>query len=417
MQPTFTWRTTAGKISASGLLTAPATSVSNGTVTASSGTLSGSAAFTVSAPKMRETGRPPFGLFDPKTSVFYLRNTNNSGYADATFAYGAAGTGWIPIAGDWDGNGTESMGLYNPATSTFYLRNTNDSGYADETFTFGPAGAGWIPIAGDWNGDGTVTIGLYNPATSTFYLRNTNDSGYADLTFEYGPANAGWLPIAGDWNGSGTDTIGLYNPTTSAFYLRNTNDSGYANRTFAYGPANAGWLPIAGDWNGSGTDTIGLYNPTTSVFYLRNTNSSGYANRTFAYGAANAGWMPVVSDGNGSAPALGAAVGAAVATPDTAPFNGSALLSLATEAIARGTAAGSSASALSALKNVSSPVADLPNSRLGLAETDAVDLARDAAGHGWFVDPTPALDEEFAASPSDRQSPAIDPRPWIGSIY
>ena len=95
------------------------------------------------------------------------------------------------------------MALYNPATSVFYFRNTtslqgpNDKGYADVTFAYGRAGAGWIPIAGDWNGDGKDTIGLYNPATSTFYLRNTislqgaNDKGYADVTFSYGTANAG----------------------------------------------------------------------------------------------------------------------------------------------------------------------------------------------------------------------------------
>ena len=47
-QPTFTWATTTGTISAGGLLTAPSTSAINGTVTASNGTVSGAATFTVS---------------------------------------------------------------------------------------------------------------------------------------------------------------------------------------------------------------------------------------------------------------------------------------------------------------------------------------------------------------------------------
>ena len=80
-----------------------------------------------------------------------------------------AEAGWIPIAGDWDGNGTDTIGLYDPATSTFYLRNTNGTGVADVTFNYGVGGAGWIPIAGDWNGDGKDTIGLYDPATSMFF--------------------------------------------------------------------------------------------------------------------------------------------------------------------------------------------------------------------------------------------------------
>ena len=48
--------------------------------------------------------------------------------------------------------------------------------------------AGWLPIAGDWNGDGKDTIGLYDPTKAVFYLRNTNDAGYADVSFAYGAA-------------------------------------------------------------------------------------------------------------------------------------------------------------------------------------------------------------------------------------
>ena len=170
----------------------------------------------------------------------------------------------------------------------FYLRNSNDTGYADLTFAYGAAGAGWIPIAGDWNGDGKDTIGLYDPTTSMFYLRNTNDTGYADVTFAYGAAGAGWKPIAGDWNGGGTDTIGLYDPSRPCSYLRNTNDTGYANVTFAFGAAGAGWTPIAGDWNNDGKDTIGLYDPSRSMYFLRNTTSlqgpsdQGYADLAFS---------------------------------------------------------------------------------------------------------------------------------------
>ncbi len=33
-----------------------------------------------------------------------------------------------------------------------------------------------------------------------------------------------------------------------------------------------------------------------------------------------------------------------------------------------------------------------------------------AAGNGWFIDPTPAVDEEFASSGSQQQLTAVDPR-------
>ena len=49
VQPTFTWATTAGTISTTGLLTAPDTSAADATVTASSGTVSGTATFSATA--------------------------------------------------------------------------------------------------------------------------------------------------------------------------------------------------------------------------------------------------------------------------------------------------------------------------------------------------------------------------------
>ena len=41
-------------------------------------------------------------------------------------------------------------------------------------------------------------------------------------------------------------------------------------------------------------------------------------------------------------------------------------------------------------------IADLGGDLLGLAAGDTITLDNDAAGVGWFFDPTPDLDEEFA---------------------
>lgn len=248
-----------------------------------------------------EYGNPlnTIGLYAPGSSSFFLRNSNSSAPADLVFGYGPAAAGWIPLAGDWNGDGADTIGLYNPVTSFFFLRNTNSSAPADTTFGYGPAGAGWIPVCGDWNGDGADTVGLYDPTTGRFFLRNSNSTGFAELTFSYGPGGAGWKPVIGDWDGDGIDTIGLYNPATSAFFLRNSNTSAPAELVFFYGPGGAGWTPVAADWNGDGIDTIGLFNPAGSMFFLRNTNTSAPADLTFSYGPAGAGWVPVVGDWNG----------------------------------------------------------------------------------------------------------------------
>ena len=101
------------------------------------------------------------------------------------------------------------------------MKNSNSTGYADISFGFGAPG--WLPVAGDWDGDGDTTIGLYDPTTATFHLRNTNSVGYADASFVFGTANSGFKPVAGDWDGTGGDSVGLYDSISSVFYLKNFN--------------------------------------------------------------------------------------------------------------------------------------------------------------------------------------------------
>jgi glucose/arabinose dehydrogenase len=247
----------------------------------------------------RQPGIDRVGLYDPANAAFFLRNSNTSGVADRSFMYGPAGMGFIPIEGDWDGDGIKTPGLYDPAHAAFFLKNSNTSGVGDISFAFGPAGLGFVPIVGDWNGDGIDTVGLYDPAHAAFFLKNSNTTGAADITFTYGPAGQGFIPIVGDWNGDGASSIGLYDPTHAAFFLRNSNTGGIADITFTYGPAGLGFIPLVGDWNGDGIDTIGLYDPAHGAFFLRNSNTGGVADITFTYGPAGAALKPLTGDWDG----------------------------------------------------------------------------------------------------------------------
>ena len=48
------------------------------------------------------------------------------------------------------------------------------------------------------------------------------------------------------------------------------------------------------------------------------------------------------------------------------------------------------------MTNVSVQIADLPNGMLGEVSGKTLYISPDAAGYGWFVDPTPDDDSEFA---------------------
>ena len=225
------------------------------------------------------------GVFRPTNGLLYLKNKNDTGFADAALNYGLPGD--YPVVGDWDGNGTVSIGIYRG--KTFYLRNENTLGFATTVFDFGQAGD--QPIAGDWDGDGVDTIGVFRPSTAQFLLRNSNDAGTAEASFYLG--NPGDVGIAGDWNGDGLDSTGVFRPSNGVIFLKDKNDTGFADYALNYGLP--GDRPVMGDWDNDGVDTIGIYRNGT--FYLRNENTNGFA--TIVFGLGNPGDIPIAGNWDG----------------------------------------------------------------------------------------------------------------------
>ena len=103
-----------------------------------------------------------------------------------------------------------------------------------------------MPIAGDWDGDGDDTVGVYRPSTRMVYLMNDLNRPVADISFFYAGASSGDRIIAGDWDGDGTDTVGLFRPSTGTWYLRDTFTQTSANIVFEFGE---GFMnPTTGSW-------------------------------------------------------------------------------------------------------------------------------------------------------------------------
>ncbi|MFJ9611972.1 hypothetical protein ACIRS1_37130 [Kitasatospora sp. NPDC101176] len=217
-----------------------------------------------------------------KTMTWYLSDSASSTTATRpSFAFG--NTPMVPLAGDFDGNGTDTQAAYDPTTSTFYLANSGSA--AEATLTFGNPGN--RPVLGRWDGT-TSQIGVYMPDSGKFYLRNSDGSVNS---FAFG--NGGdWQPVSGDWDGNGTVTVGLYDPATSTFYLRNSNTAGPADQTITFGNPNS--IPLAGDWDHNGHTNIGVYMPDNHTFYLRHDDGTVTAT---SYG--DTGDTPIVGDWNG----------------------------------------------------------------------------------------------------------------------
>jgi hypothetical protein len=228
------------------------------------------------------------GLYAPAQARYLFKDLWMDGPEDRTLRFGRANRGWLPLAGDWDGDGRTTIGSWDPAGRIFRLKNALGPGGADLLWTITPPSDRALPVAGDWDGDGRDSVGFYDPLTSTFHLTNRQSAGTFEIVFAFGQ---GGLPVAGDWDGDGGDSVGLYVPGRGVFLLRNELSAGSPALRLRFGAGHSNALPVAGDWDGDGRDTVGLYDPATATFRL-----DGPTGRTVRFGTPGAAQIPMAGE-------------------------------------------------------------------------------------------------------------------------
>jgi uncharacterized protein len=212
-----------------------------------------------------------------KDGTFYLRNTNNSGAADITAAFGGDPAD-LPVVGDWNGNGIDTIGVYRNSTGFFLLSDSNTAPAVNYTVLFGNPGD--TPFAGRWTADMVGSgIGVYRNSNGILYQKKQLTTGVDDFFAIFG--NPGDQGFAGDWEGNGFDSIGVYRSSNQTWYLsNNSTPSGvtFSDIDFVFDISTN--RPVVGDWDGNGITTHGYLTPL-GVFDLRPLFSA------FAFGPAD----------------------------------------------------------------------------------------------------------------------------------
>lgn len=241
--------------------------------------------------KILDTRKDTIGTFNPANTVFNLKNTLAGGAPDIVVDRGAAGD--VPVAGDFNGDGIDTVSTFNNGVWKITNFNVLVSGYGTGATTVNFGATGDLPVVGDWNGDGIDTIGVFRPLTGQFLLSNSLAAAPpTDITVIFG--TNGDKPVAGDWDGDGIDSTGVFRPTANQFFLTNDNVLG-ANLDITTNFGSFEDLPVAGDFDGNGTDSIGVWRPSVQTFFLTNDNF-GLTN-TIVFGASND--RPVIGDWDG----------------------------------------------------------------------------------------------------------------------
>jgi CubicO group peptidase (beta-lactamase class C family) len=188
----------------------------------------------------------------------------------------------IPLAGDFDGDGYDSIATYDYRSGELAIKHANAEGPDAVTSTMVP---GRIPVAGDFDDDGVDTVALYDPASATFDV----DGSSVIL------GSPGSQPLAGDFDGDGVDTVAVFERANQrvigvgldvALPIQGTEQSPIA---------------FAGDLDGDGSDNVGYYAPSTGTFHWLADNTSGrLEQRTFGGTAFH--YMPIIGRWERSAP-------------------------------------------------------------------------------------------------------------------
>lgn len=122
-------------------------------------------------------------FYDKENSVYIFPA---DGTESSVLCFGKKGENYIPMSGDWNDDGYDTVGLYEPETSLFRLTNDLETIAADIVFRFGKevANKAFLPISGNWNGTGADSIGIYEKGTGIFRLKNKLTGGTADNLFK-----------------------------------------------------------------------------------------------------------------------------------------------------------------------------------------------------------------------------------------
>ena len=344
---------------------------------------------------------------------YFIQDPNGNGYWDGgdrffEFGYGTD----TPIIGDWNGDGLDEIGVHRAVGNAgYFIQDYNGNGYwdgGDRYFQFGYGSD--TPIIGDWNGDGYDEIGVHRPVGNAgYFIQDFNGNGYwdgGDRYFEFGYGTD--TPIIGDWNGSIGDEIGVHRGVGNAgYFIQDYNGNGYwdgSDQYHVFGYASD--VPIIGDWNGDGTDQIGVHREVGNAgYFIQDYSGNGYwdgGDRFFEFGYSSD--IPIIGNWASASPLM-AAEGEVVPDGNITTLKTVDLTPIVEEALTSFEAIGLAPR----MKDVEYVITDLPGAMLGLAEHSTIYLDYNAAGHGWFVDLTPAVDEEFERIGSGESLYALDP--------
>lgn len=201
------------------------------------------------------------GLF-VAPNLFYLYRSNG------TWASYTCGTvGGMPFAGKF--LTVSGYGVYNRHEARVELCRVPGATHID--FYYGKTDNDWLPVAGDWDGDGVSGFGLYEPAMGRFHLSDTTAPPIQNATFVFGKSGLQPLTVTAI---AGHQDVGVFDANNGLFSFRQSYLPGLNERSFTFNmPMGNNQLREYGYYNVDGRQMWDKY-PRTFISEVQGLNNS-----------------------------------------------------------------------------------------------------------------------------------------------
>ncbi len=187
------------------------------------------------------------------------------------------GLGFLPVPGNYAGDGTTQLGLLHAASGQWYARRVNDDDVLVLAMAALPGAAG---AAGDYDGDGRTDPGIYQQSAGLWMVR-MSASGYRLVSGILGGPGYTVLP-AGDYDGDGKTDPGVYHRASAGWIVVFSASHTIGTGIFG-GP---GHLAVPADYDGDGITDPAVYERATGrwlVLPSSTLTSQGYGLRIYPF--------------------------------------------------------------------------------------------------------------------------------------
>ena len=213
------------------------------------------------------TAAPPadLAIWRPSTGVWWVQNPA-TGSTWTTQTWGENGD--IPVAGDFDGDGTTDFSVFRPGNTTWYVIHSSTGG----TYSYAFGASGDLVAPADYDGDGKTDEAIYRPSEGKWYI-HASTAGYY---YQSWGAN-GDLPAPADYDGDGKADLGVFRPSDRKFYSINSANSSLQTIDSGISSGSYSWATASSDYDGDGKADYAVFDATAANWYIRSSISGTFS--------------------------------------------------------------------------------------------------------------------------------------------